>query len=905
MKLIKLNNFKILDCELNQIKSKYKYLAFSYFNKLFIKIYFDEPIQEHEKKNATVVFDKEEVIESFKYMLCDFSISSVSENIYEKFFHDIDTYISTSKVDFFENQKINVLLLDNKMNQYYLKDKFGKCKVFNESDEIIQKKNLFVNKYFSRKISDFFISIENKKCKNDFFIILYLYIKGGFFVNSKYIFLDDFLENFQGLDKNVCFINENESKETCFSFMFFKEKNNEHLGYIINELVFNFSLKYLNDWNFFLEKKFSTFIYTEDFETYENINNYITFSNDYTSNSDINDNFFQHIFYEILHVDSKNDIKIFMKNNTASYYQNYICDGGNDIIFVFCEIEKNRGELNEKESQNESETESETERTQKFEYLVLCNNLVYEKVFEKTKDNYYENHYFWVYKNKKVILDLSQLEVPASNYVKACEYIINTLYEKFSNKYAKLCLKFTEEVLCNPNFDKKNSGASTYKFMSDLIYDSCTPENFKSYFSYLYYMAKAQEHVKLNCYESIPYMINIIKFCREYDLFELANMYFEKATQMLEHNKENFDENTFNQYKKSIYYEYTIFSSYNGNKDISKEFVFICNQSKSYYQVTNLLSNLKFYKQILQNVAKVDVSESLNKFNQNFVSSTCSLLKVKDKYILNKRHVNYKYKDGNLVYCPNYITINKLEVYDKKFNKKKQHIFETEILNKKFNNNSFCNDGLEDIRLFKPISMNESESLYYLASYADDNKLKIGIGKYNNLSTIPTNKLEINELKTDFETTGVEKNWVHFPYLDENHIIYKWHPLTICSLDLQSYFVKKKIEINTPFYFSLMRGSSNACLWNKDEKEYLFITHIVEYNTPRTYYHCFVLLNNQGKIIRYSAPYSFTGNSIEYNLGIELDFDNNLIVAFSVWDSQSHIYTFDRNYINSLLFFTI
>ena len=81
-----------------------------------------------------------------------------------------------------------------------------------------------------------------------------------------------------------------------------------------------------------------------------------------------------------------------------------------------------------------------------------------------------------------------------------------------------------------------------------------------------------------------------------------------------------------------MYYEYTIFSSYNGNKDISKEFVFICNQSKSYYQVTNLLSNLKFYKQILQNVNKIDVSESLNKFNQNFVSSTCSLIKIKDKY---------------------------------------------------------------------------------------------------------------------------------------------------------------------------------------------------------------------------------------------------------------------------------
>jgi hypothetical protein len=900
MKLIKLNNFEILDFELNQIKSKYKYLAFSYFNKLFIKIYFYKTLQEDEKENATVIFDIFTTAKNFKYMLSDFDTSDVSKNVYEKFFHEIDT----SKVDFFESQKINVLLLDNKMNENYLKDKFGKCKVFSESDEMNQKKKLFVNKYFSRKISDFFISIENKRCRNDFFIILYLFIKGGYFINSKYIFLDDFLENFNGLDKNVCFINENELKETCFSFMFFKEKKNEHLGYIINELVFNFSLKYLNDWDFFLEKKFSTFIYTEKFETYENINNYITFNKDFHSqgnnyNSNINDNFFQHIFYEILHVDSKNDIKIFMKNNTASY-QNYICDGGNDIIFVFCEIENNR-KLNKEESESEGETKSETESIQKFEYLILCNNLVYEKVFEKTKDNY-ENHYFWVYKNKKSTSDLSQLEVPVTNYVKACEYIINTLYEKFSNKYAKLCLKFTEEVLWNPNFDKKNSGASTYKFMSDLIYDSCTPENFKSYFSYLYYMAKAQEHVKLNCYESIPYMINIIKFCREYDLFELANMYYEKATQMLEYNKENFDESTFNQYKKSLYYEYTIFSSYNGNKDISKEFVFICNYSKSYYQVTNLLSNLKFYKQILQNVNKIDVSESFNKFNQNFVSSTCSLIKVKDKYILNKRHVNYKYKDGNLIYCPNYITINKLEVYDKKFHKKKQHIFETEILNKKFNNNSFCNDGFEDIRLFKPISMNKSECLYYLASYADDNRLKIGIGKY--LSS--TNKLEINELKADFETSNVEKNWVYFPYLDENHIIYKWHPLTICSLDLHAHFVKKTIEINTPFYFSLMRGSSNGCLWNKDEKEYLFITHIVEYNTPRTYYHCFVLLNNRGKIIRYSAPYSFTGKSIEYNLGIELDFENNnLIVAFSVWDSQSHIQTFDRNYINSLMFFTI
>ena len=52
-------------------------------------------------------------------------------------------------------------------------------------------------------------------------------------------------------------------------------------------------------------------------------------------------------------------------------------------------------------------------------------------------------------------------------------------------------------------------------------------------------------------------------------------------------------------YTHRLYYEYTIFSAYTGNKLINDEVIKILNNSHNGSENNNLLQNMKFYKDIL------------------------------------------------------------------------------------------------------------------------------------------------------------------------------------------------------------------------------------------------------------------------------------------------------------------
>jgi hypothetical protein len=194
--------------------------------------------------------------------------------------------------------------------------------------------------------------------------------------------------------------------------------------------------------------------------------------------------------------------------------------------------------------------------------------------------------------------------------------------------------------------------------------------------------------------------------------------------------------------------------------------------------------------------------------------------------------------------------------------------------------------GIEDVRIFS----NEQNKILFLGtSYnKEENKIMIVNGTYDNLENA-------NFSTPTFSNNSCEKNWV---YYNNENIIYHWYPLTICKLnELNELNIIEKKE--TPLYFSRFRGSTNGFEYNN---EIWFITHIVSYEVPRHYYHVFIVFDKDMNLLRYSAPFSFEGEPIEYCLSIIVE-KNRVLINYSSWDKTTRIGIYEKNYIDSLIIY--
>ena len=121
-----------------------------------------------------------------------------------------------------------------------------------------------------------------------------------------------------------------------------------------------------------------------------------------------------------------------------------------------------------------------------------------------------------------------------------------------------------------------------------------------------------------------------------------------------------------------------------------------------------------------------------------------------------------------------------------------------------------------------------------------------------------------------------------------------------------------------PKIFSRVRGSSCGYIYNKKigennngnividitEPEIWFINHIVSYESPRHYYHMISVFDSSMNLLRYSAPFKFEGESIEYCLSIIVE-DDRVLINYSTWDRTTRICIYEKNYIDSLLLYQI
>jgi tetratricopeptide (TPR) repeat protein len=399
--------------------------------------------------------------------------------------------------------------------------------------------------------------------------------------------------------------------------------------------------------------------------------------------------------------------------------------------------------------------------------------------------------------------------------------------------------------------------------------------------------------------ERLEGLYEIIKHYRDTSKHKLCSLFYNIAKEIL-NKKIKRDNYLFlhnDVYTCKLYYEYTIFSSYLGVKNINDEVIQILNNSHDSTENNNLLQNMKFYKDILKQKTRViiDSEMQLNINNENIQfnsSSSCLIPNANnDGYKMNVRFVNYYINDaGGYLNCDKHIiTVNKYFELNADFTIKNQKLFELNFQDKRY-------IGVEDIRIFNDVETNKL--LFIGTGLHENNNLGIVIGNYD----IDSFCLKGDEIVSDFSNSSCEKNWVFLDYSNSTHIIYNWCPLQICKInnDSNSYSLSLIETRKMPNIFERIRGSTCGFKYSKKVDEIWFVTHLVSYEVPRHYYHVIVVFDLNINLLRYSAPFKFEGEPIEYCLSIVVE-DEQVIMNYSTWDRSTRIGVYDKKYIDSIV----
>jgi tetratricopeptide (TPR) repeat protein len=395
--------------------------------------------------------------------------------------------------------------------------------------------------------------------------------------------------------------------------------------------------------------------------------------------------------------------------------------------------------------------------------------------------------------------------------------------------------------------------------------------------------------------DRIENLYEITKYYRENSKYTLAYEYYKIAKNIL-NKKLNWESYLFlhnDIYTYKLDQEYSIMAYYiNVPKKINDEAVSVLKHCDDDSIIRNILSNMKFYQDIITPIKKINMTfrmeQTIGDVDYKFKSSTPCIIKNHDNgYLMNIRIVNYRVTPaGEYVYPKKVISLNRTVLLDNLF----QPVEEVRTFVPKWENILYL--GVEDMKLFHDES--------------NDKIICHGTGYFNNKLTMAYSIYDDEGLKNPIELTqyfkesACEKNWVFFNYQGTPHIIYQWYPLTICKIldpvnDKRETVVVEKKDM--PKLFKHARGSTNGCEYNN---EIWFIIHIVSYESPRHYYHVFVVFDKNMKLLRFSAPFKFDGLSIEYCLGLIVE-DNRVICGYSTWDKTTNIGIYDKKYIDSII----
>jgi len=349
----------------------------------------------------------------------------------------------------------------------------------------------------------------------------------------------------------------------------------------------------------------------------------------------------------------------------------------------------------------------------------------------------------------------------------------------------------------------------------------------------------------------------------------------------------------YKDYLWQLAYEYSVFAYYTGVRKINPQVVTILNNCEDAEIITSVMSNLKFYPDVLKADKTYDFTFSLqhkiNDVEYKFNSSSSSLIPYKDGYLMNVRLVNYRIDpQGSYHDCdPHIITINKCVYLTNEFTIVREKLIDIDYTNRRYM-------GIEDVRIF-----DDGTGIQFIGTgYHNNNTIGIVYGLY----AIDIDRLIPQEVKPAFNlNSGCEKNWVYVNYKNETHVVYCWFPLKICKI--QNAILESVEEKPMPAIFKRVRGSSCGFKYGigngPNKYELWFVVHLVSYETPRNYYHMLVILDENMDLLRYTAPFKFEDVKIEYCLGVVVEAER-VIMAYSTWDCSTKISIYNKKYIDDL-----
>jgi hypothetical protein len=425
------------------------------------------------------------------------------------------------------------------------------------------------------------------------------------------------------------------------------------------------------------------------------------------------------------------------------------------------------------------------------------------------------------------------------------------------------------------------------------------------------------------------YMLDLVIFANELvDKYNFSDIYGFIDNNLILINKENIEpflfkitnNNLINElenncqnailekdyYKALNFYNLLIQKDPNNNKLINEYCIIhyhVFNKNKIDGLKFAINNNSKLFKMFIQSIYEISnviktKSLNLSSFrlgNEQYTPSSSCILKYKDNYLINVRHVNYKLINGVFtVPNNNIITYNGLLYADKDLNIKSDII----IMNNIYNDNprSYV-IGFEDLRLFE-----FNDKVYFIATqneYSLNGNNEMIVGEYNIEHKTYYN---FNIIKSP-NNSYCEKNWL--PVVNNNELvyIYNWYPLQLGKVNENNQLVIYK-TYNVPSFFNLLRGSA-VPVYDNDNKIYYTLTHSVIFPNDnisnRQYFNTIVVLDNNLKPIKYSIPFFFKKFNIEYCLGLAVNKD---IISF-IFSQNEKNPTLISTLISSITFINI
>jgi glycosyltransferase involved in cell wall biosynthesis len=351
-----------------------------------------------------------------------------------------------------------------------------------------------------------------------------------------------------------------------------------------------------------------------------------------------------------------------------------------------------------------------------------------------------------------------------------------------------------------------------------------------------------------------------------------------------------------NVYKYDLDYEKTILSYYTKRPINHRKYLDLLSTGR---WSSNLVSNYKFYAPRLSeltgvsrhNFSGIEVKQVSDRLDTFVASSPCIIPRPSGEgsgYIMNVRYVNYTIQpNGSYVFRLNdgkITTLNRCFWLRPDLRVEREHWFDA------ISHPDLRYQGVEDVRIFS-----DTNGLLHFAGTVQDpvtQKLRMGYGLYKQDKNMLTPTIYESP-----EGRDCEKNWSFFRGADgATKIVYEWDTLKILDISgtLQS------ARSDTPGFFRHLRGSSNGA--PAGNGEIWFLTHFVEYATPRHYYHMIIVLDEATLAVkRWSTPFKFKGDPIEYGLGLVVESDR-ILMTYSCWDRSATIMSIPRSVFENEFF---